>query len=165
MGLLPLRIAQVVPLLVAILLPFVPVVLVALPVARVTQKDGPEFVPPAERIATFDNDGTLWSEKPVRFQLLFAFDRVKALAPKHPEWKSKEPFASLLKGDTKGIAASGEKGVLAIMAATHTGMTTDEFSRDVQEWIASARHPKRGSGQRMDSGQHEAGLEDDLSLL
>ena len=97
-------------------------------VARVTRDGGPDFVPPPERIATFDNDGTLWSEKPVPFQLVFAFDRVKALAPQHPEWKTREPFASLLKGDMAGVAASGEKGVLAIMAATHTGMTTDEFS-------------------------------------
>ena len=88
-------------------------------------------MPPPERIATFDNDGTLWSEKPVPFQVVFAFDRVKALAPQHPEWKTREPFASLLKGDMAGVAASGEKGVLAIMAATHTGMTTDEFSAAV----------------------------------
>ena len=97
-------------------------------VARVTREGGPDFVPPPERIATLDNDGTLWSEKPVPFQVVFAFDRVKALAPQHPEWKTREPFASLLKGDMAGVAASGEKGVLAIMAATHAGMTTDEFS-------------------------------------
>jgi phosphoglycolate phosphatase-like HAD superfamily hydrolase len=113
-------------------------------VGRVTRQDGPDFVPPSERIATFDNDGTLWSEKPVPFQVLFAFDRVKALAPQHPEWKTREPFASLLKGDLSGVAASGEKGVLAIMAATHTGMTTDEFSAAVQEWITTAKHPQTG---------------------
>ena len=110
-------------------------------VGRVTREGGPEFVPPAERIATFDNDGTLWSEKPVPFQAFFAFDRVKALAPQHPEWKTREPFASLLKGDTAGVAASGEKGVLSIIAATHSGMTTDEFAAAVQEWASTATHP------------------------
>jgi phosphoserine phosphatase len=113
-------------------------------VGRVTKQGGPDFVPVAERMATFDNDGTLWSEKPVPFQVVFAFDRVKALAPQHPEWSTREPFASLLKGDMAGVAATGEKGVLEIMAATHTGMTTDEFSRTVQEWITAARHPKTG---------------------
>jgi phosphoglycolate phosphatase-like HAD superfamily hydrolase len=110
----------------------------------VTQQGGPDFVPPAERIATFDNDGTLWSEKPVPFQLIFAFDRIKALAPQHPEWKTKQPFASLLKGDMAGVAAAGEKGALSIVAATHTGMTTDEFSQAVQDWIATAKHPGTG---------------------
>jgi hypothetical protein len=113
-------------------------------VARITKEGGPDFVPVPERIATFDNDGTLWSEKPVPFQVVFAFDRVKALAPQHPEWKTRAPFASVLKGDMAGIAAAGEKGVLAIMAATHAGMTTDEFSASVREWIAGARHPKTG---------------------
>jgi phosphoserine phosphatase len=113
-------------------------------VERVTTQGGPDFVPVPERIATFDNDGTLWSEKPVPFQVMFAFDRVKALAPQHPEWKTKEPFASLLKGDMAGVVATGEKGVLEIMTATHTGMTTDEFSRSVQEWITTARHRKTG---------------------
>jgi hypothetical protein len=113
-------------------------------VARVTHEGGPDFVPPPERIATFDNDGTLWSEKPVPFQVVFAFDRVKALAPQHPEWKTREPFASLLRGDMAGVAASGEKGVLAVMGATHTGMTTDEFSAQVNDWIATAKHPTTG---------------------
>jgi phosphoserine phosphatase len=113
-------------------------------VERVTAKGSPDFVPPPERIAVFDNDGTLWSEKPVPFQVMFAFDRIKALAPQHPEWKTREPFASLLKGDMEGVAASGEKGVLEILAATHTGMTTDEFSRTVSDWIASAKHPRTG---------------------
>ena len=113
-------------------------------VARVTKAGGPDFVPPPERIATFDNDGTLWSEKPLPFQVIFAFDRVKALAPQHPEWKTKPPFASLLKGDMAGVAASGEKGVLALIAATHTGMTTDEFAATVHEWITTARDPKTG---------------------
>jgi phosphoglycolate phosphatase-like HAD superfamily hydrolase len=113
-------------------------------VEKVTKEGSPDFVPVPERIATFDNDGTLWAEKPVPFQFVFAFDRVKALAPQHPEWKTKQPFASLLKGDMAGVAAAGEKGVLEIMAATHTGMTTDEFSRSVQEWIPSAKHPGTG---------------------
>jgi phosphoglycolate phosphatase-like HAD superfamily hydrolase len=113
-------------------------------VARVTREGGPDFVPVPERIATFDNDGTLWSEKPVPFQLLFAFDRVKAMAPQHSEWKTRQPFASLLKGDMAGVAAGGEKGVLSIMAATHTGMTTDEFSAAVTQWITTAKHPHTG---------------------
>ena len=113
-------------------------------VERVTREGSPDFVPVPERIATFDNDGTLWSEKPVPFQLMFAIDQVKAMAPQHPEWKTKQPFASLLKGDMAGVAASGEKGVLEIVAVTHTGMTTDDFTRSVQDWIVSARHPKTG---------------------
>jgi hypothetical protein len=113
-------------------------------VERVTKDGGPDFVPVAERIATFDNDGTLWSEKPVPFQLIFAMDEVKKMAPQHPEWKTKEPFASLLKGDMKGVMASGEKGLLQIVAATHTGMTTDEFTKTVQDWITTAKDPKTG---------------------
>jgi phosphoglycolate phosphatase-like HAD superfamily hydrolase len=113
-------------------------------VARVTKEGTPDFVPVPERIATFDNDGTLWTEKPLPFQLLFAFDRVKTLAPQHPDWTTKEPFASLLKGDISGVMASGGKGVLEIMAATHAGMTTDEFAQAVREWIASAKHPQTG---------------------
>jgi phosphoglycolate phosphatase-like HAD superfamily hydrolase len=113
-------------------------------VEKVTKEGSPDFVPVPERIATFDNDGTLWAEKPVPFQLLFAFEQVKQLAPQHPEWKTKEPFASLLKGDLAGVAATGEKGLMEILTATHTGMTTDEFSRSVREWIASAKHPKTG---------------------
>jgi phosphoglycolate phosphatase-like HAD superfamily hydrolase len=111
-------------------------------VAEVTKEGSPNFVPSAERIATFDNDGTLWAEKPVPFQIFFALDRVKALAPQHPEWKTKEPFASVLKGDLNGIAATGAKGVLEILAATHTGMTTEEFTQEVQDWISTAKHPQ-----------------------
>ena len=111
-------------------------------VGRVTRDGSPDFVPPAERIATFDNDGTLWAEKPLPFQLLFAFDRIKVIAPQHPEWSTKEPFASLLKGNMEAVAASGERGVLQLMAATHTGMTTDEFSQAVHDWITTARHPQ-----------------------
>jgi hypothetical protein len=113
-------------------------------VERVTREGGPDFVPPSERIATFDNDGTLWAEKPGPFQLLFAFDRAKALAAQHPEWQTQEPFASLMKGDMAAVAAAGEKGVLSIVGATHAGMTTDEFTSAVEEWISTARHPKTG---------------------
>jgi phosphoglycolate phosphatase-like HAD superfamily hydrolase len=110
----------------------------------VTRQGSADFVPVAERIATFDNDGTLWSEQPAYFQLFYVMDRVKALAPKRPEWKAKEPFASLLKGNMKGVAASGEKGLMALLAATHSGMTTEEFEGSVNDWIATAKHPKTG---------------------
>ena len=111
-------------------------------VAKVTKKGSPEFVPPAERIATFDNDGTLYAEQPMYFQLIFALDRVKTLAPQHPEWKDKEPFASVLKGDLKGALAGGEKAMVDIVMATHAGMTTEEFEKIVKDWLATARHPK-----------------------
>jgi phosphoserine phosphatase len=110
-------------------------------VEKVTTATSPDFVPPAERIATFDNDGTLWAEKPMYFQLLFALDRVKELAPQHPEWKTKEPFASLLKGDMKGVLAGGEHAIVEIVMATHAGMTTAEYEKIVKDWIAKARHP------------------------
>lgn len=113
-------------------------------VARVTTPGSPDFVPPAERIATFDNDGTLWSEQPMYFQAFFVFDRVKALAPQHPEWKTQEPFASILKGDLKAVLAGGEKSLFQLLAATHAGMTTEEFSQTVSDWIATAKHPKTG---------------------
>ena len=113
-------------------------------VEKVATEGSPDFVPVAERIAVFDNDGTLWAEKPLPFQLVFALDEVKRLAPQHPEWKTKEPFASVLKGDVTAVAASGHKGVMEIVTATHTGMTTDEFSRSVEEWVASARHGESG---------------------
>ena len=110
-------------------------------VAKVTKHGSPDFVPPAERIATFDNDGTLWAEQPMYFQLLFALDRVKVLAPQHPEWKDQEPFASLLKGDVKGALAGGEHAILEIAMATHAGMTTEDFEKIVKDWIATAKHP------------------------
>ena len=113
-------------------------------VTGVTLEGGPDFVAPAERIAVFDNDGTLWSEKPVPFQLLFALDQVKAMAADHPEWKTRQPFASVLKGDMAGLMASGEKGLLQLVAATHTGMTTDEFAQSVESWITTAKHPTTG---------------------
>jgi hypothetical protein len=100
-----------------------------------------KFVTAAERIATFDNDGTLWAEQPMYFQLLFALDRVKALAPQHPEWKDKEPFASLLNGDVKGALAGGERAMVEIVMATHAGMTTEEFEMIVKDWFATAKHP------------------------
>jgi hypothetical protein len=111
-------------------------------VARTTTTGGADFVPVPERIATFDNDGTLWSEQPVYFQFAFAIDRVKALAPEHPDWKGREPFKSVLAGDMAGLAAAGEKGLLEIVAATHAGQTTDEFRKTVEDWIATARHPR-----------------------
>lgn len=113
-------------------------------VARVTTAGAKDYVPEAARIATFDNDGTLWAEQPMYFQFLFALDRVKALAPQHPEWKDKEPFASLLKGDMKGALAGGERAMLEIVMATHAGMTTAEFERIVNDWVTTAKHPKTG---------------------
>jgi len=113
-------------------------------VAKVTKPGTPDFVPVAERVATFDNDGTVWCEQPMPVQLYFALDRVKALAPQHPEWKTKEPFASLLKGDVSAALAGGEQALFELMMATHTGMTTVEFEKVVSDWIATARHPKTG---------------------
>jgi hypothetical protein len=113
-------------------------------VDKVTRQGSADFVPPAERIAVFDNDGTLWAEQPMYFQAFFVFDRVKALAPKHPEWKSKEPFASVLRGDVKGALKGGEHALIEMAMATHAGMTTAEFEQIVTDWIATARHPKTG---------------------
>lgn len=106
--------------------------------------EGPDFVPVPERIAVFDNDGCLWAEQPMYFQAFYIFDRIKALAPQHPEWATEEPFASVLKGDYKGALAGGEHGLLAMAAATHAGLTADEFARSVDEWLATARHPFTG---------------------
>jgi phosphoglycolate phosphatase-like HAD superfamily hydrolase len=111
-------------------------------VARVTTQGAADFVPAPERIATFDNDGTLWAEQPIYFQVQFAFDRAKELAPQHPEWKTKQPFKALLAGDQKGLAAQGEKALFEILRVTHTGMTTEAFGKDVTEWITTARHPR-----------------------
>lgn len=110
-------------------------------VARTTDEAHPHFVPPGERVATFDNDGTLWPEQPMYFQLLFALDRIKALAPQHPEWRTKEPFASLLRGDVKAALAGGEHSILEIVMATHAGSTTAEFEKIVKDWISTAKHP------------------------
>jgi hypothetical protein len=111
-------------------------------VEEVTKEGSPDFIPVAERIATFDNDGTLWCEQPLPVQLFFAIDRVKTLAPQHPEWKDKEPFASLLTGDVKTALAGGDRSLLELVMATHAGMTTVEFEQIVKDWIATARHPK-----------------------
>jgi hypothetical protein len=113
-------------------------------VEKVTTPGSPDYVPVPERIAAFDNDGTLWCEQPVPVQLYFALDRVKALAPQHPEWKDKEPFASLLKGDLKTALAGGDHALMELFAATHSGMTSDEFSKTVSDWIATAKHPATG---------------------
>lgn len=110
-------------------------------VAKVTTKGSPDYVAPAQRIAVFDNDGTLWAEQPMYFQFLFVVDRIKALAPKHPQWQTHEPFASILRGDVKAALAGGEKSLGEMMAVTHSGMTTDEFENVVKDWIATARHP------------------------
>jgi phosphoserine phosphatase len=113
-------------------------------VEKVTRQGSPDFVPAPERIAVFDNDGTLWAEQPMYFQLAFAIDRVKALAPQHPEWKTKEPFASLLKGDLNAVLAGGERALMEIVMASHANITTDEFAQIVKDWMATAKHPKTG---------------------
>lgn len=113
-------------------------------VERVTTPGSPDYVPPAERIATFDNDGTLWAEQPLYFQFLYVFDRIEQLAPQYPEWKETEPFASVLRGDTKGALAGGTKGLLEMTMATHAGTSTEEFGQMVSEWLDRARHPKTG---------------------
>jgi len=113
-------------------------------VDRVTRPGSPELVPPAERIATFDNDGTLWAEQPLYVQLAFALERVKALAARHPEWRTEQPFAAILANDLAQLRDFGEQELMRVLAATHAGMTTDEFSVTVGEWIATARHPTAG---------------------
>ena len=111
-------------------------------VERVTMPGAPDFVPPAERIAVFDNDGTLWAEQPIYFQVAFALDQVKTLAPQHPQWRTEEPFASILKGDVKSALSGGEHAAVQIMAATHAGMTTDAFRHSVHQWLDTAHHPR-----------------------
>ena len=111
-------------------------------VQKVTTEGTADFVPPAERIAAFDNDGTLWAEQPIYFQVQFALDQVKALSPKHPEWRTKQPFKALLEGDRKAFAIGGEKAILDVIAVTHAGMTTEEFEQTVKEWLATATHPR-----------------------
>ena len=110
-------------------------------VSQVTTAGAPGFVPQAERIAVFDNDGTLWAEQPLYVQLAFALDRVKALAPQHPEWRTQEPFAALLADDTAKFLAGGERALMTVVMATHAGLTTEEFSAIVSEWLATAKHP------------------------
>jgi hypothetical protein len=113
-------------------------------VEKCSKEGTPDFVPVAERIAVFDNDGTLWAEQPMYFQAFFTFDRIRALAPQHPEWTAQEPFASVLKGDVKTALADGERALGQLFMATHAGTTTDEFSKIVSDWIATAKHPKTG---------------------
>jgi hypothetical protein len=113
-------------------------------VTDATTRGTVSFVAPGERIAVFDNDGTLWPEQPVPVQFVFALDRVKAVAPEHPEWKEREPFKSILAGDMKTALAGGEGAAAALLAATHSGMATDEFEAQVRAWIATARHPRFG---------------------
>lgn len=113
-------------------------------VDAVTSEGGEKYVPPAERIAVFDNDGTLWSEQPAYFQLLFALDRVRDMAPQNPGWRTREPFASVLKGDRETVLAGGKRAVMELIMATHANQTTEEFADDVREWIATARHPTTG---------------------
>ena len=115
-------------------------------VQSVTDRSSAQYVAPEVRIATFDNDGTLWSEQPNYFQGIFAFERVQALAPKHPEWKTKQPFKGILENDMKAVAATGEKGIAEVVAVTHSGMTTDEFAQTVKDWLAQAKHPRFNRG-------------------
>ena len=111
-------------------------------VQKVTAKNTPDFVPVNQRIATFDNDGTLWVEQPMYTQLAFILARVKALAPKHPEWKTTQPFQGVLDGDAKAVAATGEKGLMQLMSATHAGMSVEQFQKIVSDWLAQTQHPK-----------------------
>jgi phosphoglycolate phosphatase-like HAD superfamily hydrolase len=111
-------------------------------VARTTTAGGADFVPVLERIAVFDNDGTLWTEQPIYFQFAFAIDRVNVLAAQHPEWKEREPFKSVLAGNMAALFAGGEKAMLEIMMATHSGLTTEDFAKAVEAWVATARHPR-----------------------
>jgi FMN phosphatase YigB (HAD superfamily) len=111
-------------------------------VTRVTKEGSPDFVAPADRIATFDNDGTLWTEQPMYIELAFTIDRVKELAPQHPDWQTRQPYAAVLHNDMKALAASGEKGIVELFLATHSGMTTNQFSEIVTAWIAHAQHPR-----------------------
>jgi hypothetical protein len=110
-------------------------------VTRVSKAGGPYFIAEPERIATFDNNGTLWTEQPYSFQLAFAIDRIKAMTPQHPEWKSRQPFKALIEGDKKALTAAGKDGLLQIGAVTHAGMTVYDFSQTVVDWTKTARHP------------------------
>lgn len=110
-------------------------------VTAVTTEGGKDYVPPAARIAVFDNDGTLWSEQPAYFQILFALSELKRMAPQHPEWQQQQPFKAALEGDHKALAASGMKGLMQIVAATHTGMSTAQFMQNASDWLKSAKHP------------------------
>ncbi|WP_269540591.1 HAD family hydrolase [Cerasicoccus fimbriatus] len=111
-------------------------------VEKTTDANSPAYVPPSSRIAVFDNDGTLWSEQPMYFQLFFIFDRVKKLAPQHPEWQTKEPFASVLKGDYANALAGGDQSIMELVYASSSGMTGEQYASEVREWMKTARHPK-----------------------
>jgi hypothetical protein len=113
-------------------------------VTKTTQEGSTDFIVPADRIACFDNDGTLWQEQPLYFQFAFALDRVRALAPEHPEWKTEQPFKAVLEGDMKTVMAGGKQALMQLMATTHAGMTTDEFEQFAKDWINTAKHPKTG---------------------
>ena len=128
-------------------------------VEAVTDQNGPDYVEPAERIATFDNDGTLWLEYPMYTQVLFAFERVKELAPQHPEWKTTQPFKALLEGDMKTVGAAGMKGLMAIVMATHSGMTAEEFASQASHWMATTKN------KRFDRLYTELGYQPQLELL
>ncbi len=112
-------------------------------ISVVTDKNHPDFIPVKDRIATFDNDGNLWSEQPAYFQLFFAIDRVKAMADNHPEWKTTQPFKAVLEGDMKELAKQGEHGLVKLIMATHSGNTIEEFDTYVKNWIATAKHPTK----------------------
>ena len=111
-------------------------------VARVTREGGPDHVPPGERIAVFDNDGTLWAEQPMYFQAVFAYDSLKAMALQHPEWRTQQPFKAFLEGDQQGLVAQGHKAILSLVTTAHSNMTTEDFIKRVRDWLASARHPR-----------------------
>ncbi|HEY7293084.1 MAG TPA: HAD family hydrolase [Vicinamibacterales bacterium] len=111
-------------------------------VTAAVMRGGSGYIAPADRIAVFDNDGTLWAEQPIYFQFAFAIDRIRELAPQHPEWKTTQPFQAIIEGDMKAFAASGERGIGEVLAASSTGMTTDEYARIVSNWLRTARHPR-----------------------
>lgn len=113
-------------------------------VEKTTDSSSPDYIPPSSRIAVFDNDGTLWSEQPMYFQLFFIFDQIKKLASKNPDWKTQEPFASVLKGDYTGALSGGDKAIMELVLATSSGMTSDEYATEVRDWVKSAQHPKTG---------------------
>ncbi len=115
-------------------------------VKSVTDSNSSDFIPIADRIATFDNDGNLWSEQPAYFQLFFAIDRVKAMAADHPEWKNEQPFKAVLENDMAELAKQGEHGLLQLVMATHAGSTTEEFKKNVQDWVNTAKHPTKNVG-------------------
>ena len=126
-------------------------------VTRTTMAGARDFLPTADRTAVFDNDGTLWAEQPIYAQLAFALDRIRALAPQHPEWKTTQPFAAVIDGDVNALLAGGEAGLMQILATSHSGVTTDEFETIVTQWITSARHP--GTGRRYDEMVYQPMLE------